>query len=87
MTATVHAVAKLCGCAYAAAAAVEKRYCAAFLQVMFSVLGVGQEASPNGLRASDNMITINVFDEVVTPTAALKAMRAGARAGNGGGRA
>jgi hypothetical protein len=31
------------------------------------------------------MITINVFDEVVTPTAALKAMRAGARASNGGG--
>jgi hypothetical protein len=55
------------------------------LQALFPVLGVGQEASPTGLRGSDNMITINIFDEVVTPTAALKAMRAVARASNAGG--
>lgn len=56
----------------------------AVLQVTFPVLGMDQEASPRGLRDSDSMITINVFDEVVTPTAAAKAMRAVARASNTG---
>lgn len=54
------------------------------LQLLFPVLGLDQEASPRGLRDSDSVITINVFDEVVTPTAALKAMRAVARASNSG---
>jgi hypothetical protein len=54
------------------------------LQLLFPVLGLEQEASPRGLRDSDSIITINVFDEVVTPTAALKAMRAVARASNAG---
>lgn len=54
------------------------------LQLLFPVLGMDQEASPRGLRDSDSMITINVFDEVVTPTAAAKAMRAVARASNAG---
>jgi hypothetical protein len=48
------------------------------------LLGLDEEASPRGLRDSDNIITINVFDEVVTPTAALKAMRAVARASSAG---
>ena len=55
------------------------------MQLLFPVLGIGQEASPRGLRDSDSMITINVFDEVVTPTAASKATRAVARASNAGG--
>lgn len=53
------------------------------LQLLFPVLGLEQEASPHGLRDSDSTITINVFDEVVTPTAAAKAMRAVARTGVG----
>lgn len=56
----------------------------AVLQVTFPVLGMDQEASPRGLRDSNSMITINIFDEVVTPTAAAKAMRAVARASNTG---
>lgn len=56
----------------------------AALQLMFPVLGIDQEASPRGVRNSDSMVTINVFDEVVTPSAALKAMRAVARASGAG---
>lgn len=54
------------------------------VQLLFPVLGIGQEASPRGLRGSDSMVTINLFDEVVTPTAASKAMRAVARASSAG---
>jgi hypothetical protein len=49
------------------------------------VIGLGQEASPTALKESDGLITINLFDEVVTPTAAAKAARSAARAGQPGG--
>jgi hypothetical protein len=55
------------------------------LQLLFPVVGLGQEASPTALKESDGLITINLFDEVVTPTAAAKAARSAARTGQPGG--
>ncbi|KAF6253850.1 hypothetical protein COO60DRAFT_1463007 [Scenedesmus sp. NREL 46B-D3] len=54
-------------------------------QLLFPVIGLGQEASPAALKESDGLITVNLFDEVVTPTAAAKAARSAARAGQPGG--
>jgi hypothetical protein len=55
------------------------------LQLLFPVIGLGQEASPTALKESDRLITINLFDEVVTPTAAAKAARSATRAAQPGG--
>eukprot|EP00775_Hariotina_reticulata_P004277 gene4277-4531_t len=50
-------------------------------QVVFPLVGLAQEASPSAMQESQDIITINVFDEVITPTAAAKAARAATRAG------
>eukprot|EP00878_Enallax_costatus_P041472 GHUV01048262.1.p1 GENE.GHUV01048262.1~~GHUV01048262.1.p1 ORF type:complete len:320 (+),score=99.12 GHUV01048262.1:563-1522(+) len=54
-------------------------------QLLFPVVGLDQEASPTALKESDGLITINIFDEVITPTAAAKAARHATRAGQTGG--
>jgi hypothetical protein len=59
--------------------------CVVPVQLLFPVIGLGQEATPTALKESDGLITINLFDEVVTPTAAAKAARSAARAGQPGG--
>ncbi|KAF6253870.1 hypothetical protein COO60DRAFT_1642856 [Scenedesmus sp. NREL 46B-D3] len=56
-----------------------------FVELLFPVIGLGQEASPAALKESDGPHTVNLFDEVVTPTAAAKAARSAARAGQPGG--
>lgn len=56
-------------------------------QLAFALLDAEADASPAGLAASDGVITVSLFDEVVTPGAAAKAARAAARAGGAGARA
>jgi hypothetical protein len=51
------------------------------LQLVFPLVELAQDASPSAMRESQDIITINVFDEVITPTAAAKAARAATRAG------
>lgn len=57
----------------------------AWLQVCFPLFDLCQEASPTSLKESDSVITVNVFDEVVTPTAAARAARSNQPGGGGGG--
>jgi hypothetical protein len=45
------------------------------LQLSFPVLAPGQEASPASLHEATSIITINIFDEVITHAAMARAAR------------
>jgi hypothetical protein len=49
------------------------------------VFGLESDASPLALHESDGVITVNVFDEVMTPAAAARLERAAGRRGAGAG--
>ena len=42
------------------------------MQLTFKVFDLEQEASSSALKESEGLLTLNLFDEVVTPTAAAR---------------